>query len=58
MIMDMNMDGKTLDEIFDINAYIDKLNKYKFTFTKDSNDNYVFTKVEKINNIINLKKKI
>ena len=41
------MDGKTLDEIFDINAYIDKLNKYKFTFTKDSNDNYVFTKVEK-----------
>lgn len=47
MIMDMNMDGKTLDEIFDINAYIDKLNKYKFTFTKDSNDNYVFTKVEK-----------
>ena len=47
-ILKVKADNRDYDELFDFNTYIDKLNKYKFTFTKDSNDNYIFTKVEKI----------
>lgn len=39
--------GNDINSLFSFDTYIDKLNKYKFTFTKDDNDNYVFTKVEK-----------
>ena len=33
-----------------VDDYLDKLNSYKWTFIKDSNGNYVFESVEKINN--------
>lgn len=46
-ISKVNKADKNTDELFDFDSYINQLDKYKFTFTKDSNDNYVFTKVEK-----------
>lgn len=49
IILKVNAVNSDYDELFDFNTYIDKLNKYKFTFTKDNNNNnYVFTKVEKV----------
>ena len=48
IILNVNKNIDNLEEEFDFNAYMDRLNKFKFTFTNDGNDNYVFTKVEKL----------
>lgn len=48
VLLEINENIKDINNAFDFDTYMDKLNKYKFTFTKDSGNNYVFTKVEKI----------
>lgn len=47
VILKTEIASNDIDSLFNFDAYMDKLNKYKFTFTRDDNDNYVFTKVEK-----------
>lgn len=47
-ILPSNINSYDDEREYIFNNYADKLDMYKYTFVKDSNDNYAFTSVEKV----------